>query len=400
MKADKDNHAYQVWFFTQFSPMKETSSAPRNPLNWTHLVKSVRFQLERCPRTRRLHNQGTVILNARQRRSWLMNNLDDHAFWSPVKHANVPHALNYSMKEASRVAGPYSVGALIQSSSTTAQAAVEADQKKDMNSQARLFLTQPVADFALQHPGTYVRCHHGLFEFRRTVMQSKEQRIPPTCIWLHGDTRKALHFAQELAGSNLYTKSIDSGTSAFFDGYDPRVHRAIMIANVHTSSTTAIELIMQLSTTSDTTILPKKYGSNVMDSAVVIVSATGPPEDVIATPSYVEHITASFMVYNANATDCEETRIQFYAIVDSVGINLWVQNVLSQLPQYVRDQFHNMTPGLQPRRGLWTEYTQNSPKGRTVSTKKIWDSYFTSINSSAWHFIGLLITKTHSATIY
>lgn len=166
--------------------------------------KFVVFQKEKCPKTGREHYQGFCSLKTRmgfkKLKELVGKKLHMEPPWSSVKKA-----IAYCRKEDSRIDGPWDAGEEPEQGKRT-----DLDNCCDMIKKKRSW-----KEIAEEHPGTFVRCHRGLKEFKRVVLDEKRSWVMEVNVY-HGSagtgkTRKA--YEQHPL---LYSKP----DGMWFDGYD------------------------------------------------------------------------------------------------------------------------------------------------------------------------------------
>lgn len=104
----------QGWCFTLHIPLGSELRSPvdHEPYQWFHALESsplryIVFQMERCPETQRLHYQGFLFFDKKQRLSGCKK-LNPTAHWE-VSRAHV-QAIQYCKKVETRVLGPFEYG--------------------------------------------------------------------------------------------------------------------------------------------------------------------------------------------------------------------------------------------------------------------------------------------------
>lgn len=206
------------WIFTIFpedgAPNSESEwnsrpfSAEEGPLQFSpSLMKTLVYQMERCPSTGRTHLQGALALKQAARMRAVKQLLHCETAHLEICR-DLPAAIRYSQKEESRVAGPWTLGQL-----QSAQGA-----RSDITRATDLILKGAALREVAEHcPVVYAKLYKGLQALQAATKRpgQRERR----CALLYGETGTGkTKMAYDLFGHDLYRVAcIKNG---WFDGYD------------------------------------------------------------------------------------------------------------------------------------------------------------------------------------
>lgn len=174
------------------------------------VMKYLVYQLERCPESKQLHQQGFVTFT--QPKSFRAAKLALGFLQMHLEVArHVKRSIEYCKKEATRVAGPWIFG------SEPAQG-----QRADLKGLAELAAEgASTRDIALAYPESFIRMHKGIAAFRSAIM------VPTTnsfrkAVLLWGETgvgkTRWAHERSKEGAISLYT--VFDTKTPWFDGYE------------------------------------------------------------------------------------------------------------------------------------------------------------------------------------
>lgn len=200
------NSSFMNWMFTLNNPQDVGL-----PSEWIfdEKVKFVAWQYE-TGASGTPHVQGYVILLAKQRMTWLKDNLDSEAHWEPRMGSHV-QALDYVTKSDTRVSGPWILG---EEPKAKGQVTALAEVKKLIDNGAS------ENDIIDAHYGLWLR-YHKAFERQRMVVGKFQRNLQTTTYVLIGPpgTGKT-HWAKTFClGRSSYWLPKQANTQ-WWDGYD------------------------------------------------------------------------------------------------------------------------------------------------------------------------------------
>lgn len=195
----------RAWIFTLNNP--GLGFDPHQPG-----VQFAAYQTEIAPNTGTEHIQGYVYLEAKQRMSWLKNNISDRAHWEPRKGTH-EQALAYSTKEDTRKPGtePTLVGNPPSQGKRNDLIALQEDlDSPDIT----------LSEVATNHFSNFIRYHKGIEKYR-ALKASKRSWLTYTTVY-YGDsgTGKSYRAAFEAGPDAYYLPAPNSSSGAvWWDGY-------------------------------------------------------------------------------------------------------------------------------------------------------------------------------------
>lgn len=193
---------HRGWVFTDYELGPTESHSTRFALPC--LRYSV-WQLERCPKTDRLHFQGYLELPRQQRLSWLKVHVSSTAHFDP--RAGTPEqARTYCMKTESREDGPWEYGEQ-----------VSQGKRSDLQAIADLAASrQSLQVIAQAHPTTYIKFHRGI-ESLSHVLNPPKPRPFKEIIYIYGPSRVGkTRYVMERYPDAFYA---DDNPQGWLDGY-------------------------------------------------------------------------------------------------------------------------------------------------------------------------------------
>ena len=173
------------------------------------LMKTLVYQMEQCPTTKRVHVQGVLALRQAARMSKVKQLLRSATAHVEVCK-NLPAAILYCQKEETRVPGttPVTLGCL-----------ASAQGKRSDLQQATDLIRDGAAlrVVAEQCPVVYVKLYKGLTALQAALKRPMQREKRCALLWGETGTGKT-RMAHDLFGNDLYR--VACIRSGWFDGYD------------------------------------------------------------------------------------------------------------------------------------------------------------------------------------
>lgn len=191
--------------------------------HFTHLLA----QLERCPKTLKLHLQGVchfkhpLGLKAAQNRIYKALPCV-HPKVHVEKCRNYEASIEYCSKWDSRVAGPFEYGA-----------PPEQGKRTDIQVVSDMVLTNvSLTEIARAHPTTFIRYHRGI-EALRSTLSVPRLTGPSSVLMVFGDTGrgKTTSIALRYRCEHIFWVMPQLQVK-WWDGYDPAVHSVVVFDDV------------------------------------------------------------------------------------------------------------------------------------------------------------------------
>lgn len=221
--ADRNNEKVNSWCFTDFSTTNPNELFQTDALS--EHVKAASYQIERCPRTNRLHFQGWIYLNRSQRRRWVSAHIFKGQPHLEKARGDPASNLQYTTKEETREpgqnSGPYyhpDIDTVIrftrtnQGRRTDLEAIAASIEGRDVNE---------LLSIADNHGGAYIRYHRGiqnLWNLRSSAEASTTDRdLEVHIIWGDPGVGKTRRVYEEHGYGNVYR--LFSYSPEWWDGY-------------------------------------------------------------------------------------------------------------------------------------------------------------------------------------
>lgn len=166
----------------------------------------LKYQIEKCPTTNRLHIDGVMYWKDKKRKQALKNQCAGIHVEIPK---SVEACLNYAGKELTRVRGPYEIGHK-----------PHQGERTDIKTNYLEFVGDPVS-FIRSHPEIYVKYHKG-FEALKKRLLPKRNFYPETC------TAISIIEGINICRRNKWSFYVKDGTQ-WWEGYDQQ--HAVIISD-------------------------------------------------------------------------------------------------------------------------------------------------------------------------
>jgi len=199
----------RCWMYTLY--LKKGSKTPPE-MKWNEeVVRYVVNQLEKCPKTGRLHVQGYIELNVGVSLGRVKCIIGGDPHCEPRKGTQL-QAINYCSKESTRVDGPWVFGV----------AAANGERNGFTGATNMVVSGSTMKEVAEQYPGEFVRYHRGL---RALSQIGTGDGVRPKDLVVevyYGDTGTGKTHKAYMENPGLYSLQ-NSPTGAWFDGYEKQL---------------------------------------------------------------------------------------------------------------------------------------------------------------------------------
>lgn len=179
------------WRFTEFCTTKS--------LNWAegkdHLVYAI-CQLEKCPKTGKLHYQGYLQLDTKKPLTYMKRHFSNTANWGSI-NGTPEDNITYCSKSESKIAGPWIIG---EEKNLTHQG-----ERTDIKDMIEMKISGAnYTKMVLEHGANYIRMYKSINHVANMIRsensdQSEKKNIEVIYLW--GPTR---------SGKSTYARTIDN----------------------------------------------------------------------------------------------------------------------------------------------------------------------------------------------